>query len=62
MSQVELLGYAETGMTGEPATGSLAAAHPSDVVPSVWAATERFSPSVLVTLDAGDGHRDHAAI
>ncbi len=62
VTHVELLGYADSGMSGTPGPGTVAAARPAELVASVRSAVERFSPDVLVTLDASDGHRDHAAV
>ena len=60
--QVELLGFDDSGMDGEPAPGTLMGASFGDVVAEVTAAVDAFSPSCLLTLDASDGHRDHARI
>ncbi|MET0997675.1 MAG: PIG-L family deacetylase [Marmoricola sp.] len=62
VQHVELLGFADSGMTGEPAPGTLAGADELAVREAVRAAVGRFSPDVLVTLDAGDGHRDHLVV
>lgn len=59
---VRLLGHADSGMTGEPGPGALAAADPSSVAAEVRAVIDELRPDVVVTLDASDGHRDHAAI
>jgi len=60
--RVDLLGFGDSGMSGEPPAGSLVAADPDRVVASVRQAMEAFQPDVVVTLDGGDGHRDHARI
>lgn len=60
--RVEVLGYLDSGVSGEPAAGSLAAADPDELRDRVAAAIERHRPDVVVTLDASDGHRDHAAV
>ena len=57
-----LLDYGDSGMTGQPATGTLAAAAPSQVAAEVGAVIDELRPLVVVTLDASDGHRDHAVI
>lgn len=59
-----LLGYADSGMIGEPPPDSLAAASPEDVAARVRTVVDEFGPDVIVTLDPvnGDGHRDHDAI
>lgn len=63
-ARVELLGYRDSGMTGEPAPGTLAAADPDEVAARVDAVIRDVRPDVVVTLDPdfGDGHRDHYAI
>lgn len=62
VSEVSLLDFADSDMTGEPPAGSLVAAPFDDVVVSVSHSIRAFAPDVLVTLDASDGHRDHARI
>jgi LmbE family N-acetylglucosaminyl deacetylase len=59
-----LLGYRDSGMSGEPAAGTLAAAPIDDVAERVEAVIRDFAPDIVVTLDPdfGDGHRDHIAI
>jgi N-acetyl-1-D-myo-inositol-2-amino-2-deoxy-alpha-D-glucopyranoside deacetylase len=59
---VRLLDHRDSGMTGEAAPGSLAAADLSAVAAQVRAIIDELRPDVVVTLDASDGHRDHAAI
>lgn len=59
---VELLGYVDSGVTGPPAPGSLAAADPTELRDRVTAYLDGLRPDVVVTLDARDGHRDHAAV
>ena len=49
-------------MDGEPAPSTLVAADPSLVAAEVRAAVDELRPDVVVTLDASDGHRDHAVI
>jgi len=62
VGRVVLLGHADSGMDGEPAPGTLAAALTAAVVAEVLAVVDDVRPDVVVTLDASDGHRDHAAI
>ena len=62
VSRVDLLDFADSGMAGEAGPGTLWAAPFDDVVAAVLAELEAVRPSVVVTLDAGDGHRDHARI
>lgn len=60
--RVEVLGYLDSGVDGEPAPGSLAAADPVALRDRVAAVLDDVRPDVVVTLDASDGHRDHAAM
>ncbi len=62
VSHVELLAFGDSGMSGDPALGSLAAAEHASVLSAVRSAVSGFAPDVLVTLDAGDGHRDHVVV
>ncbi len=59
---VRLLGHADSGMTGDPEPGTLAAAAPSLIAGQVRSVIDDLEPAVIVTLDASDGHRDHAVI
>ncbi len=59
---VRLLDHADSGMTGEPLPGTLAAADPARLVAEVRATIDELRPEVVVTLDASDGHRDHAVM
>jgi N-acetyl-1-D-myo-inositol-2-amino-2-deoxy-alpha-D-glucopyranoside deacetylase len=62
VGEVRLLDHADSGMEGEPAPGTLASADPARVAAQVQAVIDSWRPDVVVTLDASDGHRDHAAI
>lgn len=62
VAEVELLDFADSGMGGDAAPATLTGAPYADVVSAVTASVRRFAPDVLVTLDASDGHRDHARI
>lgn len=62
VGRVELLDHLDSGMDGEPAPGSLAAADPTALRDQVAAVMGEIEPDVVVTLDASDGHRDHAAM
>jgi LmbE family N-acetylglucosaminyl deacetylase len=59
---VRLLRYRDSGMSGDRAAGTLIAAEPEVVAAEVRAVLDELRPDVVVTLDASDGHRDHAAI
>ncbi|HYO39174.1 MAG TPA: PIG-L family deacetylase [Nocardioidaceae bacterium] len=62
VTHVDLLGFEDSGMSGDPAPSALAAATPATVRESVRSAAQPFDPDVLVTLDASDGHRDHVVM
>lgn len=62
VTEVRVLAYADSGMTGSPAPGTLAAADPADVASDVRDVIDELGPDVVVTLDATDGHRDHAVV
>ena len=58
--RVDVLDFEDSGMEGDAAPGSLVAASVDDVRAAVSGSVAAFRPDVLVTLDASDGHRDHA--
>ena len=58
--RVDLLDFGDSGMEGQPGPGTLAGAPFDEVLEAVDRSVAAFRPDVLVTLDAGDGHRDHA--
>lgn len=62
VSHVRLLEHRDSGMSGDPAPGTLAAADPQAVAAEIRAVLDEVRPDVVVTLDASDGHRDHVAI
>ena len=62
VARVDLLDFIDSGMVGDAAAGTLVAAPFEEVVAAVLAEVEAVRPSVVVTLDAGDGHRDHARV
>ena len=59
-----LLGYLDSGMTGDLAEGSLVGAPLEEVVGRVRAVVEDVDPELVITLDPvnSDGHRDHVRI
>ncbi|HET6968575.1 MAG TPA: PIG-L family deacetylase, partial [Ornithinibacter sp.] len=59
---VELLGFRDSGMSGDADPTTLVGAGQDAVRDALRAHLERLRPDVVVTLDAGDGHRDHAAV
>ena len=62
VTRVELLDYRDSGMSGEADPSTLAGADVHAVTDAVRLLLEDVRPDVVVTLDGGDGHRDHAAI
>ncbi len=62
VDRVEVLGYRDSGVDGAPAPGALAAADPAELANRVAGYLDEIRPDVVVTLDASDGHRDHAAM
>ena len=62
VSRVEVLDFHDSGMSGDAGPGTLVGADQGDVRDAVRALLEDVRPDVVVTLDAGDGHRDHTAI
>lgn len=60
--EVRLLSHHDSGMDGDPAPGTLAAADPAAVTMEVRAVIDELRPDVVVTLDGSDGHRDHAVM
>ena len=62
VSRLVLLDFVDSGMDGDLPAGSLAAADPAAVLAAVRAVATEVDPDVVVSLDAADGHRDHAAV
>jgi LmbE family N-acetylglucosaminyl deacetylase len=62
VSGVELLGLVDSGLAGTPAPDTLMGAPFDDVVNRVAAVITATQPDVILTLDGGDGHRDHTRI
>jgi LmbE family N-acetylglucosaminyl deacetylase len=62
VARLELLDFADSGMDGESPAGSLCAADPAVVTAAVRTVTADVDPDVVVSLDAADGHRDHARV
>jgi N-acetyl-1-D-myo-inositol-2-amino-2-deoxy-alpha-D-glucopyranoside deacetylase len=64
VSRIVLLGFLDSGMSGEPPPGALAAAPFPAVVTALREVVADADPHVVVTLDPihGDGHRDHTRI
>jgi LmbE family N-acetylglucosaminyl deacetylase len=57
--RVDVLGFRDSGMEGEPHPESLVAVDEPRVRSAVEDVVDAFRPNALVTLDASDGHRDH---
>ncbi len=62
VDQVQVLDWGDSGMDGEPKPGTLCAAPLGDVTTAIAALLDEFEPDLVITLDASDGHRDHAHI
>jgi LmbE family N-acetylglucosaminyl deacetylase len=62
VSRVDMLGFADSGLAGPTGPRTLAGAPLSEVAERIREHIEDFRPHILVTLDASDGHRDHARI
>ncbi len=58
-SAVTVLDWGDSGMDGDPAPGTLCAAPVDAVADAVAALVDEVRPTVLLTLDGSDGHRDH---
>lgn len=54
--------WLDSGMDGEPGSDTLCAAPLDDVVGAVAELVEARRPTVVVTLDGSDGHRDHVRL
>lgn len=62
VERLVLLDFTDSGMDGTPPSGSLCAADPALVAEAVRAVAAEVDPDVVVSLDGGDGHRDHAQV
>jgi N-acetyl-1-D-myo-inositol-2-amino-2-deoxy-alpha-D-glucopyranoside deacetylase len=60
--RVDVLDWLDSGMDGDPAPGSLAAADPDVVAGQVADLIDDVRPDVVVTIGLHDIHRDHIAI
>jgi len=61
-SRVELLGWRDSGVVGEPADGSLAAAPTAEVATVLAGRIDDLRPDVVIVPEGSDGHRDHIAM
>ncbi len=62
VAQVDFLAFRDSGMGGPVDPGTLVGAPLEAVRDQVRDQIESFGPTVVVTLDASDGHRDHERI
>ena len=62
VGRIELFDFRDSDMSGDADVSTLAGAEPDAVRDAVLAVLHDVRPDVVVTLDAADGHRDHAAI
>lgn len=62
VAAVELLGYEDSGMSGPARPATICGAPFDDLMAAVRDQVARHRPRVIVTLDAGDGHRDHTRV
>ena len=62
VADVELLPFADSGLTGAADPDSLAGTPFDEVVDTLRGCLDRHRPDVAVTLDGSDGHRDHVRI
>jgi LmbE family N-acetylglucosaminyl deacetylase len=62
VTAVEVLDYRDSGVDGEPAPESLAAADTNAVATVLAARIDALRPDIVITLDGSDGHRDHIAV
>lgn len=62
VSRLVLLDFLDSGMDGDSAPGTLCAADPDEVRSAVRSIAAEVHPDVVVSLDAADGHRDHARV
>ena len=59
VDEVVLFDWLDSGMDGDPVDRALVASPLDDVADAVGAVIDEFEPTVIVTLDGSDGHRDH---
>ncbi|MFC7493055.1 MULTISPECIES: PIG-L deacetylase family protein [unclassified Nocardioides] len=57
-----LLDFVDSGMDGDADPATLHGADPAAVAAAVRAVADETDPDVVVSLDGGDGHRDHARV
>lgn len=62
VDRVELWDWHDSGMDGDPAAGTLCAAPLDEVTETIIDLIDEVRPTMVLTLDASDGHRDHVHI
>jgi LmbE family N-acetylglucosaminyl deacetylase len=62
VDEVDVLDFVDSGMHGACPADTLCAAPAERLDDVISAAVERHRPSVVVTLDGSDGHRDHLVV
>ncbi len=62
VDRVELFDWQDSGMNGDATPESLVAAPLAEVAAAIAELIDDVRPTVVVTLDASDGHRDHARV
>lgn len=62
VDQVEVLGFQDSGMSGPEPAGSICEVLFEVLVESVTRLLDKHRPTVVVTLDGSDGHRDHLRV
>lgn len=60
VERVVLFGWHDSGIDGDAAPGTLVATPVNDIAEAIGTVIDEFEPTVVVTLDGSDGHRDHA--
>jgi LmbE family N-acetylglucosaminyl deacetylase len=59
---VEVLDFVDSGFDGPMPDGALCAADPTEVRAAIRGAVDRHRPTVVLSIDGSDGHRDHICI
>jgi LmbE family N-acetylglucosaminyl deacetylase len=62
VDRVVLYDWHDSDMDGEPRPGTLCAEPVDSVAAAIAATIDAEQPDIVVTLDASDGHRDHAHV
>jgi N-acetyl-1-D-myo-inositol-2-amino-2-deoxy-alpha-D-glucopyranoside deacetylase len=62
VGDVRVFDYRDSGMSGPPPVGSLVLADSAELASRIGTVLAGCRPHVVITLDASDGHRDHATI